>query len=128
MYQPTFQRDFAEATAALSSARAYVRESFDRLLEASREAAIPPKLKADVRLAASHAVQVGVSVTHYAYLAAGSDGLRNFSTDAEGRRGNRLQRAFRDMHAASQHLFTAEQTFLDTGQVFLEVPDASVYL
>jgi hypothetical protein len=51
-----------------------------------------------------------VAVAQFAYLAGGSDSLRD---------GDVIQRCFRDMHAASQHAVTAQQTFIDAGTVLL---------
>jgi alkylation response protein AidB-like acyl-CoA dehydrogenase len=108
--KPTFQRDFADMTAAIRSARSYLRDAFSRLYEAAERGPVGLDLRAEARLAASHAVKAGVAVAQFAYLAGGSDSLRD---------GSVIQRCFRDMHAASQHAATAQQTFIDAGSVLL---------
>jgi hypothetical protein len=39
-----------------------------------------------------------------------------------------LQRCFRDMHAASQHMMIGEQTYIDAGSVVLGVNDPLLYI
>jgi alkylation response protein AidB-like acyl-CoA dehydrogenase len=117
--QPTFRRDFAQASAALSAARSGLRDSFARAYEAAEVGEVSLELRARARLAASHATTVGVQVTHTAYLLATTDGLRN---------GGVLQRCFRDMHAGSQHMMIGEQTYIDAGSVVLGVNDPLLYI
>lgn len=108
--KPSFQREFADMTAAIRSARSYMRDAFSRLYDAAEHGPAGLDLRAEARLAASHAVKAGVAVAQFAYLAGGSDSLRD---------GNVIQRCFRDMHAGSQHAATARQTFIDAGAVLL---------
>jgi indole-3-acetate monooxygenase len=115
--QRTFQRDFALMEAKLRSAKAYLYETYERMYGAGRPDQRPPlDLRADARLAVSNAVAVAQEVVSFAYLAAGSDSLRNDSI---------LQRCFRDLHAATQHFFTDEQTFVNSGRIFLAEPGAA---
>ena len=112
--QPTFRRDFAQATAALAAARGGMRDSYAQAYEAAEAGEVSLELRARARLAASYATTVGVDVTHTAYRLATTDGLRN---------GGVLQRCFRDMHAGGQHLLIGEQTYIDAGSALLGVDD-----
>ena len=53
----------------------------------------------------------------FAYRFAGTDSLRQPSD---------LQRAWRDIHAGTQHIFVDDKTYLDSAQVFLGI--ASEYV
>ena len=117
--QPTFRRDFSQATAALGAARGYMRESFAQAYEAAEVGEVSLELRARARLAASYATTIGVQVTQTAYRLATTDGLRN---------GGVLQRCFRDMHAGGQHLMIGEQTYIDSGSVLLGVHDPLLYI
>ena len=108
------QRDFAEWTAMLRSARAFVHEAFNLLFRATAEGhGGDPAMQADCRLAATHAVFTAADITRSVYLASGSEGLRN---------GSVIQRCFRDAHAAAQHLFTGPQVYIDAGRIYLRTP------
>lgn len=108
------QSEFAQRTAELNGARAFVRTAFTRLFEATRDGRpTDPAMEADCRLSATHAAFTAARVTEWVYLNAGSAGLRN---------GSVLQRCFRDAHAASQHLFTGPQVYVDAGRIYLGTP------
>jgi hypothetical protein len=66
-------------------------------------------------LAACWATEVAANVGRFAYLAAGSDGLRN----AGGT--NRLQRCFRDLQAGAIHKHVDHNVLIECGQVLLGV-------
>ncbi|WP_433377964.1 acyl-CoA dehydrogenase family protein [Streptosporangium sp. CA-115845] len=108
------QRDVAQWTARYKAARAFAHDAFTRLYRATRDGGRrTPEMQADCRVAATHAVYMAAEVTRDVYLASGSEGLRN---------GHIIQRCFRDAHAASQHLFTAEHTYVDAGRIYLGTP------
>lgn len=108
------QRDFAEWTAMVKSARAFTHDAYNRLFDATEaRQLVDPEMEADCRLASTHAVFTAADITRRCYLASGSVGLRNAST---------IQRCFRDAHAASQHLFTGPQVYVDAGRVYLATP------
>ena len=110
----TVQRDFAEWTARLRSARAFVHEAYNLLFDATEAGGgSDPAMQADCRLAATHAVFTSADIVRNAFLASGSVGLRN---------GSVIQRCFRDAHAATQHLFTGPQVYVDAGRIFLDTP------
>jgi len=111
---PEIQRDFAQWRASLRSVRAFVYEAFTTLFEATAEGRdTDAALKADCRLAATHAVYQSAEVARNVYLAAGSVGLRN---------GSVIQRNFLDAHAATQHLFTGAQIYIEAGRIYLDTP------
>jgi alkylation response protein AidB-like acyl-CoA dehydrogenase len=120
--QPTFQRDFARATASLEAARAYVRSVYTDWLEAAVQGDVGLEVRARGRLAACWATEIAASVGQFAYLAAGSDGLRNEGGD------NRLQRCFRDLFAGSTHRHVDGNVLLDCSTVLLGINDQEVVL
>ena len=89
------------------------RNAFSRHYDLAARGIDSADVRAEYRLAACWAVEVAVKIGHFAYLAAGSDALRNM----EGR--NRLQRCFRDIHAGSQHRHTDHNIIGDCGSVLL---------
>jgi alkylation response protein AidB-like acyl-CoA dehydrogenase len=105
--QPTFQRDFAQSYATMQAARAYVRSAFNGWFEARVQA----------RLASCWATEIAAKVGSFAYLAAGSDGLRNEAGE------NRLQRCFRDLQAGCIHKHVDHNVLIDCGAVLLGVAD-----
>jgi alkylation response protein AidB-like acyl-CoA dehydrogenase len=113
--QAIFQRDYALHEAMLAAAFDNCRSAFSRHYDAAARGIDTPELRADYRLAACWAVEVAVRIGQFAWLAAGSDALRNH----EGT--NRLQRCFRDIHAGSQHRHTDHHVIGDCGTVLLGV-------
>ena len=117
---PRFQFGLARAEASLRSARAFVHEAFgaleDRVLSGAR-----PTLeqRALVRTATTWVTEVSAEVADFAYRFAGTDSLRLPSD---------LQRAWRDIHAATQHIVVDEQTYLDSAQVLLGIAPENVPL
>jgi alkylation response protein AidB-like acyl-CoA dehydrogenase len=108
------QREFAIWTAQLRSARAFVNDAYTRLFEATRDGRpTDAAMKADCRLATTHAVMTAAEVARSVYINSGSEGLRN---------GSVIQRCFRDAFAASQHLFTADQVYVEAGRIYLRTP------
>jgi alkylation response protein AidB-like acyl-CoA dehydrogenase len=68
--------------------------------------------RALVRTATSWATEVAARAADFAYRFAGTDSLRLPSA---------LQRAWRDIHAGTQHIFVEDKTYVDSGQVFLGI-------
>ena len=95
----------------LRAARAW---AFDMFGQAEREAAsgdeIALETRALVRLATTHVTEAAADAAEWAYRAGGSDALRIPS---------RLQRAWRDIHAGTQHLFVDDRTLVDGARVLL---------
>lgn len=113
--QTTFRRDFAEASASLEAARAFVRSAFVNWFETAKREKPGIDVRAQGRLAACWATEVANRVGQFAFLAAGSDGLRNGGGD------NRLQRCFRDLQAGSTHKHVDHNVLIDCGAVLLGV-------
>ena len=108
------QTALAESEATLRSARAYF---YDALSEAwARTSAgggntLTPR--ADVLLAAIHAVKSSVQVTDTMHQLAGTTGIYKRS---------RLERYFRDVHTLRNHGFVSENKLESIGQIFLGLP------
>jgi alkylation response protein AidB-like acyl-CoA dehydrogenase len=108
-----FQYDLARSEAKLRSARAFVFDVFGDI-ERTALAGDRPSLeqRALVRIATTWATEVAAEVADFAYKFAGTDSLRLPSD---------LQRAWRDVHAGTQHVFVDDKTYLDSAQVFLGI-------
>jgi alkylation response protein AidB-like acyl-CoA dehydrogenase len=111
----TFQRDYALCTARLHAAEAYLRQTFVRLFDAAEAGAITDDMRIDGRLSASNALDVAVSIAQTAYTAATTHALR---------KGNPIERCFRDINAGNAHYLTAEQSLIDAGKVLAGVEGA----
>lgn len=120
--QLTFQHDYAMNEAMLAAATDNCRAAFTRHYDLAAKGIDNLDVRAEYRLAACWAVEVAVKIAQFAYLAGGSDVLRN----AEGK--NRLQRCFRDIHAGSQHRHTDHNIIGDTGSVLLGVAQPDLVL
>jgi alkylation response protein AidB-like acyl-CoA dehydrogenase len=120
--QPTFQRDFAEASASMQAARAYVRSTFNTWYEAAKIGKPGLEMRMQGRLAACWATDIAAKVGRFAYLASGSDGLRNNGGN------NRLQRCFRDLHAGTQHKIIEDNIQIECGTVLLGINDPNLVL
>jgi len=99
----------SQAEALVRSARLFLFDSLEQLWslviargEATMEA------RADVRLAASHAVSSAVQAIDLLYIAAGASALYTSSP---------LERAFRDVHAITQHIGVHSRVLETTGRV-----------
>lgn len=119
--QPTFQRDFGEALAALEASRALVRSVFTDWFEAAKRGKPSLEVRARGRLAGCWATQTIEKVGRFAYLAAGSDGLRNSDE-------NVLQRCFRDLQAGAIHRHIDQNVAIDCGAALLGVNAPDVQL
>jgi alkylation response protein AidB-like acyl-CoA dehydrogenase len=99
----------SEAQALVRAARLYLFDSVERLwrilLETGRA---PLSARADVRLAASHAVMSAAKAVDLAYAAAGATALYTSFP---------LERAFRDVHAITQHIGVHARVMETTGRV-----------
>ena len=108
------QSEFAQWTAELRGARAFMHEAYNRLFDATAEGRpTNAAMEADCRLSSTHAAFTAARVAEWVYLNSGSAGLRN---------GSVLQRCYRDAHAASQHLFTGPQVYVEAGRIYLNTP------
>jgi indole-3-acetate monooxygenase len=108
--QQLFRHDYAIHDAALLAARAFVYESFavvQDTLEAGDDPS--PVQRQRLRQATTYATRVATDAVRFAYTAAGTDALRP----------GVLQRCFRDLHAATQHLVVDNNTLTETTRVLL---------
>ena len=113
--KPLAQAGIAQAEALLRSGRAYL---FDELgaMWADAEAGKPISMqqRADVRLAAVHAAQCAIQAVDLTYQLGGGASLFQ---------GGRLERCFRDAHAAGQHVALSPLSNLEPiGRVLFGLP------
>jgi indole-3-acetate monooxygenase len=112
--QPLFQLQIAQATAKLESARAWLYQRLEDMWQkANLQQAIPPSERALGLLAATNATQQAAAAVEIAYRAGGASA--NF-------RHSSLQRALRDVNAATQHAATAPAQLLAAGGMLLGLP------
>ena len=112
--RPMFQVRLAEAVALVRSARAWlhaaVQQTWQSLL-ASGEVSFAGR--ADLLLAAANATRSATAAVDLVYTAAGASANYRHSP---------LQRALRDVHAATQHMGTAPQQFESAGRMLVGLP------
>jgi len=109
--QERFQYELGHHDAALRAARALVFDVFGDAqvrLEAGDELGLAELVP--VRQATTYATDMAAEVARFAYLASGTDGLRN---------PNVIGRCFRDIHAATQHMVVDPSTIAQSGRALL---------
>ncbi len=107
------QTERATAEAELRSARALLFEVVDEAWSSAEDHRDPTlEQRASLRLAATHAVRASARVVDRSYDAGGGTSIFSQS---------RLQRAFRDVHAITQHLAVGPPTLELVGRVILGV-------
>jgi alkylation response protein AidB-like acyl-CoA dehydrogenase len=115
------QTRLAQAESLVRSARLFLFDSLHRLwsiVTATGEA--PIEARAEVRLAASHAVSSAVQAVDLMYAAAGASSIYASCP---------LERAFRDVHAITQHIAVHPRVMETTGRVLLGLePDTWFHL
>lgn len=116
------QAGLARAEAGLRAARAGLLAALDEAWAAAQadpSAKVSLRLRAGLRLAATHAVQAGAEAVDAAYGLAGGSAIYETSP---------LQRRFRDVHAATQHMLVGPATWELTGRTLLglEVEDSQL--
>jgi len=113
--KPLAQADLARAEALLRSGRAFLFDVLGRMwanVEAGRSISIQER--ADVRLAAVHAAQCAIQTVDLIYQLGGGASLFQ---------GGRLERCFRDVHAAGQHVAVSPLSNLEPlGRVLFGLP------
>ncbi|MCW5890452.1 MAG: acyl-CoA dehydrogenase family protein [bacterium] len=118
MHRPLAQRgavqsEVAQATAELESARTWLCDTVGSAWNvALRGGALDLATRARLRLAATHATAAAARVTDRMYGAGGGTAIYAASP---------LQRCFRDVHVATQHMMVAQPTLELTGRVLLGV-------
>ncbi|MDX5364913.1 MAG: acyl-CoA dehydrogenase family protein [Alphaproteobacteria bacterium] len=112
--------DVSEAEALTRSGRAYLMEAIDAAWEAATKTGeITVAHRRDLRIATTHAVRSATKAVDLMYtLAGGSSVYRNSA----------LQRQFRDVHVATQHMMVSDATYELTGRLLLGVPTNTAML
>ncbi|HTZ86022.1 MAG TPA: acyl-CoA dehydrogenase family protein [Solirubrobacteraceae bacterium] len=107
----TVQAELARNEAELRAARGLVLGEAERAWQAALEGgAIAERERVGLRMAASHATAIAARVTTAMYQAAGGTSIYDSSP---------LQRRFRDVHVATQHVMVAPATWELTGRLLL---------
>jgi alkylation response protein AidB-like acyl-CoA dehydrogenase len=109
--RPTFQAKVGETASLIRAARAWLHASAQQAWEATvagRSASLQER--ADLILAGTHATHTAAAAVRMAYTEAG--GSANY-------RRSPLQRALRDIHAATQHVGIAPHWFEEAGRLLL---------
>lgn len=105
--------EVARAEAALRSARAFYYDALDAAWSLAEEGArVPTELRRDLRLATNHAVEASVKTVDAMYTLAGGTSVYQSS---------RLQRHFRDVHVATQHIMVGPDILETVGKLYLGV-------
>jgi len=109
----TAQKDLARAKVLVGSARAFTYEAVDQAwAEAETQSRLGKDIKANLRLAATNNAWSAAEAVDLLYHAAGASAIYESS---------RLQRCFRDVHVATQHIMVAQPTFEMVGKVLLGI-------
>ena len=105
------QQDLARAEALVASGQALTYQAIDRAWQqAERVDRLDRDIKAQLRLAATNNAWSAAEAADRLYHAAGGTSIY---------RSNVLQRCFRDVHVATQHLMVAQPTYEVVGRVML---------
>ncbi len=106
-YKSTAQVKVAQAEASLRSARLFYYDALEQAWQqALQESSVSVELRRDVRLATTHAVMTCAQVVDEMYTLGGGTSVYKTS---------RLQRYFRDVHVATQHIMVAPSTLETIG-------------
>jgi alkylation response protein AidB-like acyl-CoA dehydrogenase len=107
------QMEVARAEASLRSARAFYYDAIGAAWSvAERGERMPMELRRDLRLATNNAVEASVKTVDAMYTLAGGTSVYNSS---------RLQRHFRDVHVATQHIMIGPDILETVGKLYLGV-------
>ncbi len=105
------QVDVARAEALVLSGRAFLFEAIAQAWDAARATGrIPTEQRARLRLAATNATTSAAQATDLMYTAGGGSSIYA---------SNALQRCFRDVHVATQHLMVSSSTLELAGRILL---------
>lgn len=117
--QQAFQRDYGQVAATLDAAEAHCRATFDDAYRAACADEVTLEVRARCRLATLNAHAAATAAADFAYHEAGSDSLRS---------GSVIQRCFRNMRAATQHVFVDDTIYADSARVLLGVAEPQLVL
>ena len=112
--QPDTQARMAHAEARLRSARALIDQAVGEAWEdAQGQHAVTVERRAALRMAASHAMESAAGVVDEMYALGGGTSIYETSL---------LQRRFRDVHVATQHMLVGPSAWEFAGRVLLGQP------
>lgn len=108
-HRPQAQSELAIGEAELRAASAFLADAVGAAWDAAEtNGAISVDQRRDLRLAATHATTASARVVDRMYLLGGGSSVH---------RSAPIQRAFRDVHVATQHMMTAPATWELTGRL-----------
>lgn len=110
---PTFQEKFASAMVKLSAARSYCFEVWDSVTRDIIENGnfLDVEQKTLLRLCLHHSYQVALEVCNFSYITSHRDALRDCP----------LQRCYRDISSAIQHVSLSNEILQDCGKSLLKL-------
>ncbi len=109
--KPATHKKVAEAEADLRSARLFFYDSIGRTWDKAQSGEVPSvEDRRDIRLSTTHAAQAAARVIDSMYTLAGGTSVYLKSP---------LQRHFRDVHVATQHMMVSEATLELIGRLFV---------
>jgi indole-3-acetate monooxygenase len=110
-HRPATQSALGEAEASLRAAKAFVHDEAGKAWEAaSNNGSLSLKDRAGLRMAATHAVRTSAAVVRSMHDLAGGTSVYENSP---------LERRFRDIHVATQHIMVAPGTWEQAGRALL---------
>ncbi len=113
-------RDIAKAEALVRSSRAFFYQTIeDAWTAATDHRSITTEHRRDIRLSTTHAVKACAEAIRLMYTLAGGSPVYNDSP---------LQRQFRDIHVATQHMMVADPIYDLVGRFFLGLEDNAAQL
>lgn len=112
---PGFHMNLGRAHAKLRAARALCCEVMDALGQRMQDGlALSAADWSDARLCVSWTTEIAAEVSQFAFRAGGSSALYDSSP---------LQRSFRDLHAAAQHIAATDDAYEYAGRVLLGIAE-----
>ena len=116
--RPASQTEVARAEATLRSARAFYFETIERAWEEACDGNLSTDARRDIRLATTHATHASAEAVDRMYHLGGGTSVYRRSP---------LQRIFRDVHVATQHMMVGPATYELTGRLLMGIDtDVSV--
>ncbi|WP_437331626.1 acyl-CoA dehydrogenase family protein [Sorangium sp. So ce394] len=110
-----FHMDLGRAEAKLAAARAYAFDALGRMWDRARAGeGLAIEDWAEIRLVQTYVTEVAAEVAGFAYRAGGGSALYAASP---------LQRCFRDMHAATQHIAATDDAYEFAGRARLGIAE-----
>ena len=112
-------RDVARAEAHLRQGSAFLHEAISAAWSEAQAGAVSVALKRDLRLATTSAVESARQSVDLIYELAGGTAVYRTSP---------IQRRFRDVHVATQHMMVKQQTYELAGRLFMNQPTDTAQL